>query len=381
MEPTVRDVMSESGFSVDEGLPLVDARDEMNQHGVRTMPVLDTDGRFKGVLLWRDAEEALSRGSQESLTVAEVCRSGISIGPDESINAARALLESEQVGTIPVVDATRPVGVVSGSHIKYFLEWQRQRAALDELRPPDELLTRYSRTADEFFQTGIAGVATLRRLGLQPHHHVLDPGCGVGRMAIALTQYLSPEGRYEGFDVFRDCIEWCSQTITPHYGNFRFTYADVASTVHNPDAEVQSKDYTFPYGDGEFDFVFLISVFTHMLPEGFERYLSEIARVLKTGGRVMATFLLLNDDTLGRIEAAKSPQQPLHDLGDYRLANLARPEDTVAYREDHVRPLFDRLGLEIIEVTRGDWATKEHPAMGTQDAVVAVKTASSASPT
>ena len=87
-------------------------------------------------------------------------------------------------------------------------------------------------------------------------------------MAIALTQYHSPEGRYEGFDVFRDCIEWCSQTITPHYGNFRFTYADVASTVLNPDAEVQSKDYTFPYGDGEFDFVFLISVFTHMLPEG-----------------------------------------------------------------------------------------------------------------
>lgn len=380
MEPTVRDVMSESGFSVDEGLPLVDARDEMNQHGVRTMPVLDTDGRFKGVLLWRDAEEALSRGPQDSLTVAEICRSGISIGPDESVDAARALLEREHVGTLPVVDASGPVGVISRSQITYFLEWQRQRVALDELRPPHELLTRYSPTAEKFFQTGIAGVTTLRHLGLQPHHHVLDPGCGVGRMAIALTQYLSPEGRYEGFDVFRDCIEWCSQAITPHYPNFRFTHANVASTVHNPDAEVQSKDYAFPYSDGEFDFVFLVSVFTHMLPEGFERYLSEIARVLKTGGRIMATFLLLTDDTLARIEAAKSPQQPLHDFDHYRLANLARPEDTVAYREDHVRPLFERLGLEIIEVTRGDWATKEQPAMGTQDAVVAAKVASSAGP-
>jgi SAM-dependent methyltransferase len=181
--------------------------------------------------------------------------------------------------------------------------------------------------------------------------------------------------------LFRDCIEWCSQTITPRYPNFRFTHADVAITMHNPDAKVQSKDYTFPYGDGEFDFVFLISVFTHMLPEGFERYLSEIARVLKAGGRVMATFLLLTDDTLGQVEAASSPQQPLHDFGHYRLSNLDLPENTVAYREDHVRPLFDRLGLEIIEVTRGDWATKEHPAKGTQDAVLAVKAASGAGPT
>ncbi|MCC6818924.1 MAG: class I SAM-dependent methyltransferase, partial [Bacteroidia bacterium] len=30
--------------------------------------------------------------------------------------------------------------------------------------------------------------------GLQPHHHVLDIGCGIGRIAIPLTEYLSSAG-------------------------------------------------------------------------------------------------------------------------------------------------------------------------------------------
>lgn len=36
---------------------------------------------------------------------------------------------------------------------------------------------------------------------LIPGERVLDVGCGVGRMAIPLTRYLSAEGSYEGFDV------------------------------------------------------------------------------------------------------------------------------------------------------------------------------------
>jgi hypothetical protein len=45
----------------------------------------------------------------------------------------------------------------------------------------------------------------------------------------------------------------------------------------------------------------------------------------------------------------------------------------VAYRDEHVRELFGRLGFEIGQVTRGDWASHEHPASGRQDAVFAVK--------
>lgn len=39
---------------------------------------------------------------------------------------------------------------------------------------------------------------------LKPGEVVLDVGCGVGRMAVPLTGFLSPKGRYEGFESYVD---------------------------------------------------------------------------------------------------------------------------------------------------------------------------------
>jgi SAM-dependent methyltransferase len=373
MEPIVRDVMSDVPASLDERQSLVEAAELMKRRGLRIVPVLGQGGRFKGALLWRDAERALGRSGDDT-SVAQVCRRDISIAADEPVAAALAFLEREQVGSLPVVEAERPVGMVSRSRINIARELLRHRAALEELRPPDELLYRYNPTADNFFETGIAAVSQLRKFGLQPHHHVLDPGCGAGRIAIVLTQYLSADGGYQGFDLFRDCIEWASQAITPRYPTFHFTHADVRITQHNPDAEMESEDFTFPYGNDTFDFVVLSSVFTHMLPGGFERYLSEIARVLKPGGRIMASYLLLNDEVLARVDADANPEQPLHDFGIYRVAHLHFPEAVVAYQADHVLGLHERLGLGVVRVMRGDWETKDHPANGRQDFVIAEKT-------
>src|SRR5690348_3639880 len=49
----------------------------------------------------------------------------------------------------------------------------------------------------------------VRLADLGPHERVLDLGCGVGRMAVPLTQYMSDVGSYIGVDVARDGIEWC----------------------------------------------------------------------------------------------------------------------------------------------------------------------------
>ncbi len=373
MEAKVRDAMSGEHVSVDADHLLADAVEVMKRSGIRSMPVVGTGGAFAGLLVWRDADEALRRGANGRLTVVDVCRRGLSVGLDESLQAAQALLDAERVGRVPVVEGSKPVGVISRSDIRYFLEGQSARAAFVELRPPDELVHRYEDSADIFFETGRSGVATLRHLGLEPHHHILDPGCGAGRLAIALTRYLTPDGGYEGFDLFRDCIEWCAETITPRYPNFGFTHADIFYKLHNDSGKVLAKDYTFPYDDEQFDFVVLISVFTHIRSDGFEQYLSEIARVLKSGGRVYASFFLLNDATFEVIEAAQNPKQPLHDFGRYRVASKDFPENTVAYQEDYVRGLYERLGFEITGVTRGTWASQEHPGLGIQDAVLATK--------
>ena len=58
--------------------------------------------------------------------------------------------------------------------------------------------------------------------GLQPTDRVLDVGCGVGRMARALTGYLT-SGEYEGFDIMRASVSWCNVNISPRFPNFHFS--------------------------------------------------------------------------------------------------------------------------------------------------------------
>ena len=69
--------------------------------------------------------------------------------------------------------------------------------------------------------------------GLQPRHRVLDVGCGIGRVAVPLTGYLSREGSYEGFDIVRSGIRWCNRRIGSRYPNFRFIHVDLKNDLYN----------------------------------------------------------------------------------------------------------------------------------------------------
>src|SRR4051794_28383963 len=145
------------------------------------------------------------------------------------------------------------------------------------------------------------GEAVVRDLvthaGLTPDMRVLDVGCGCGRVAAALTRFLSPAGSYEGFDVIPELVAWCEREIAPRFPRFNFQVADVYNGEYRPDQTTPATQYRFPYADASFDFVFLISVFTHMLPDDVYHYLGEIARVMKPGGRVYASYFLLDDES------------------------------------------------------------------------------------
>ena len=129
--------------------------------------------------------------------------------------------------------------------------------------------------------------------GLRAEDRVLDVGCGVGRLAIAMTRYLTT-GSYDGFDIVKESIDHCAFAITPRHPNFRFKHADIYNSNYNRQGTIQPRDFRFPYSDGAFTFVLLTSVFTHMQRTEVEQYLAEISRVLAPGGRVFATYFLLN---------------------------------------------------------------------------------------
>lgn len=190
--------------------------------------------------------------------------------------------------------------------------------------------------------------------GLEPDHDVLDVGSGSGRMAFALKGWLT--GRYEGFDIVPDAVEWCRRSITPGHPNFGFQLADIRSERYNPRGTYEAANYRFPYGDAEFDFAFLTSVFTHLQRPAVENYLRELARVLRPGGRCFATYLLMNEEA-ERLMGGHG--QFGFDQGDQLVVDEDVPERAVAFREDDVRELHEQSGLPIEAVHHGSWCGRE----------------------
>ena len=208
---------------------------------------------------------------------------------------------------------------------------------------------------------------------LQPNHTILDVGCGSGRIAVPLTRVLDAAGRYDGFDVSRTAIEWCSQNITRQFPNFEFRVADIHNGPYNPKGKYKPSEFRFPYADGTFDVVLLASVFTHMFPADIEHYMREIGRVLKPSGRCLGTFFLLNAESLALISEKKGKLNFEHVRDGYRTIHAERPEEGMAYPEAFVLNAWQEAGLQLRPPVRyGSWCGRPE-YLSFQDIVIAAK--------
>jgi ubiquinone/menaquinone biosynthesis C-methylase UbiE len=108
--------------------------------------------------------------------------------------------------------------------------------------------------------------------GLQPDGYVIDVGCGSGRLAKPLAQYL--KGPYLGIDVVPELVKHAEKLAARR--DWRF---EVASGLKIPEK-----------GDRA-DIVCFFSVFTHLLHEQSYEYLKDAKRVTKPGGRIIFSFL------------------------------------------------------------------------------------------
>ena len=256
----------------------------------------------------------------------------------------------------------------------YYLPQDTARGLLgrrDPLVPPKGIIFTgsgdYKEIGNRFLQHFI-------QLGkLAPGDKVLDVGCGIGRMAVPLTAYLNRNGSYQGFDIVRSGIAWCSRAITSRYPNFTFQWSDIRNETYNPRGRHSASHYRFPYPDNHFDFTMLTSIFTHMLPKDLENYLSEISRTLNPGGRCLITYCLITPDTIQRVRAGETQPTFAHDLGDYWTSDLEHPESAIAYRESFVRSQYANCGLKICDpIHFGSWSGRDQH-LDYQDIVVAEK--------
>lgn len=207
--------------------------------------------------------------------------------------------------------------------------------------------------------------------GLEPSDAVLDVGCGFGRMATALTEVLRPPASYHGFDVSRRGIRWCQRHIAAHHPAFHFLHVDLYNREYNPRGRFRAAELVFPYPDESFGFVIATSVFTHLLPTDAAHYLDEIARVLRPGGTLFATFFLLNDASRTLLDsgAGDFPFVPTDDV--HWTTDPATPERAVAYPEPLVLERLDGCGLVLARpVLYGAWCGRR-PFFDYQDIVVA----------
>lgn len=102
---------------------------------------------------------------------------------------------------------------------------------------------------------------------------MLDFGCGAGRTLRQFHDEAEHGARLVGCDIDRDSIAWLQANLCP-------PLEAVRSDVDPP----------LPFPDGSFDFIWAISVFTH-LTDSSASWLLELHRLLKPDGLLMASYM------------------------------------------------------------------------------------------
>lgn len=208
--------------------------------------------------------------------------------------------------------------------------------------------------------------------GLQPHHAILDVGCGIGRAAAPLIDYLDENGRYAGFDVMAQAIEWCQANIAVGDPRFAFVHADMHSDRYNPAGSQPASAFVFPYPDASFDYVWLGSVFTHLLTADKDQFSREIARVLKPGGVSIVSWYLIDDEARENTGSGQIAFDFVHPLDGCWTATPELPESVIGYDLEPVLAQYDDLGLDVLNQALGVW--RRQPIQD-QDIILARKRA------
>jgi SAM-dependent methyltransferase len=100
---------------------------------------------------------------------------------------------------------------------------------------------------------------------------ILDLGCGCGRILAGWEGRLTPDTRLFGCDINKTLVEFCQEKIS---------HAEVVRNSYYP---------PLSYRDGQFDFVYAVSLYTHLTLPAMLQWTGEISRILRPEGIALIT--------------------------------------------------------------------------------------------
>lgn len=176
----------------------------------------------------------------------------------------------------------------------------------------------------DFDAVGLILRETVVHHGLRPTDYLIDVGCGSGRLAKPLAEYL--KGRYLGIDVVPELIDYARRTVSRP--DWRFENA---------------QGLRIPEQAQTADMVCFFSVLTHLLHEESFVYLREATRVLKPGAKIVLSFL---DYTV-------EDHWPIFE-SNLRDVGIGSQPMNVFMSGEMLRQWARHLGLEVETIKNGD---------------------------
>jgi SAM-dependent methyltransferase len=147
------------------------------------------------------------------------------------------------------------------------------------LPPPTKLQKRViCRGFERFIENGLATVRDFDRIleptgrSLKSFESIFDFGAGCARILRPLRSYVGPSAKLYATDIDTEAMQWCQRN-----------YASLAVF------EINEPWPPLKHSDDSFDFVYCMSVFTH-LPEDMQfKWLQELNRLVKPDGYLILT--------------------------------------------------------------------------------------------
>lgn len=206
--------------------------------------------------------------------------------------------------------------------------------------PPKRLWAGYAESPEPYLNTGKGVSEQIRKVwadyNVDPRQsRVLDWGCAAGRVLRNFSEDAA-EGEFWGTDVSEAAILWDTMNLSPP-----INFVTCTQYPH------------LPFEDRYFDFVYAISVFTH-LEYLTDTWLMELRRVMKPGA--LALFSINNHESIRHFEEVGYPvfMQPHEGREALRHeAFVIRSGDWLGtlpiYSTDFIRNWWSRY-FEVVEV-------------------------------